>query len=65
LGEFVAAGGAVFTGVEDHLEVEGDPERFGEEFFQVFFCLFDGFAFGEFPSFGASVGVGVDRKGAD
>jgi hypothetical protein len=64
-GAVASSGGAVFSSVLDHLEMQFFPRLFWPEFFEVGFGLYDAFSIGEFPSLGEAVDVGVDGEGGD
>ncbi len=52
----------MFAAVEDDLQVQAVPGRFGEQPLQVALGLHNAAARGQFPALGESVDVGVDRK---
>ena len=54
---------AVGAAEQDDLQVALFPFGFGENFLEIFFCLFDGAAVGKSPAFGETVNVCVDREG--
>ncbi len=56
------AGRAVFSSVEDDLQVEFVPRAFGKEIFEISFGFENRFSLCQFPAFCKSMDVGVHRK---